>query len=424
MSGSKVALFRAASLQNRQTAWLGRPTIALGLPVTLATLISLVLAGALTALVAFGSYTRRVDLDGIMLPQAGIASVAAPETGAIRALAVKEGDDVREGDLLYTIDVDTGIKEGGAQQAVISALMVQRHMLAETIERKQTMANNTQQQLTQTIANLEAQLKQLGQEIGMQESFEQRLRTEYQQYLSAFNRHMIPAAVMDARQQSWMAAQSSLQQLMSSKLRLQAELINAKYQASTNPNTAKNEIDDLKGKISTIDQSIATSEAHRAIEVRAPRAGVVTAIAAQPGQAVSRGARLLTIVPSEGTMVGQLLAPSAAVGFIHPGERVLLRYAGFPYQKFGQHRGVVQDVSRAALSGDEVRQWPAGSAPTQSGEYYEITVLPDNQTVAAFGGQARIPANMQVNAYIMLDKRPLYQWILEPIYSVRRAWRN
>ena len=258
----------------------------------------------------------------------------------------------------------------------------------------------------------------------MQESFEQRLRTEYQQYLSAFNRHMIPAAVMDARQQSWMAAQSSLQQLMSSKLRLQAELINAKYQASTNPNTAKNEIDDLKGKISTIDQSIATSEAHRAIEVRAPRAGVVTAIAAQPGQAVSRGARLLTIVPSEGTMVGQLLAPSAAVGFIHPGERVLLRYAGFPYQKFGQHRGVVQDVSRAALSGDEVRQWPAGSAPTQSGEYYEITVLPDNQTVAAFGGQARIPANMQVNAYIMLDKRPLYQWILEPIYSVRRAWRN
>ncbi len=195
MSGTKKTLFRAASLQHRQTAWLGRPTIALGLPVTLATLTSLVLAVALAALVSFGSYTRRVDLSGIMLPQAGIASVAAPESGAIRALAVKEGDNVREADLLYTIDVDTGIKEGGAQQAVISALMVQRHMLADAIERKQAMAANTQQQLTQTIANLEAQLTQLAQQIGMQESFEERLKTEYQQYLAAFNRHTVPAAI-------------------------------------------------------------------------------------------------------------------------------------------------------------------------------------------------------------------------------------
>ena len=106
------------------------------------------------------------------------ASPAWPraETGAIRALAVKEGDEASaEGDLLYTIDVDTGIKEGGAQEAVISALMVQRHMLADAIERKQTMAANTEQQLAQTITNLEAQLKQLAQQIGMQESFEERL---------------------------------------------------------------------------------------------------------------------------------------------------------------------------------------------------------------------------------------------------------
>ena len=227
---------------------------------------------------------------------------------------------------------------------------------------------------------------------------------------------------MDARQQAWMAAQSSLQQLMSSKLRLQAELINAKYQAATSPNTARNEIDELKGKISTIDQSIATSEARHAIQVRAPRAGVVTAIAAQAGQAVSRGARLLTIVPSEGTMVGQLLAPSAAVGFVHPGEHVLMRYAGFPYQKFGQYDGTVESVSRAALSGEEVQQWPTARTPASpASEFYEVTVLPDHQTVSAFGGEVRIPANMQVNAYVLLDKRPLYQ--SDPGTDLQRAPR-
>jgi hypothetical protein len=28
---------------------------------------------------------------------------------------------------------------------------------------------------------------------------------------------------------------------------------------------------------------------------------------------------------------------------------------------------------------------------------------------------------MQVQAYVLLDARPLYQWIMEPLYSVARA---
>jgi hypothetical protein len=74
---------------------------------------------------------------------------------------------------------------------------------------------------------------------------------------------------MEARQQAWMASESNLQQLKSNRLRLQGDLINAEYQAATNPITTRNEIDDLKTKISVIEQNIVTSEAHRSIEVRA-----------------------------------------------------------------------------------------------------------------------------------------------------------
>ena len=49
-------------------------------------------------------------------------------------------------------------------------------------------------------------------------------------------------------------------------------------------------------------------------------------------------------------MQAELLAPSSAVGFIHQGGRVLLRYSAFPYQKFGEYGGTVVTVSDAADS--------------------------------------------------------------------------
>jgi membrane fusion protein len=102
-----------------------------------------------------------------------------------------------------------------------------------------------------------------------------------------------------------------------------------------------------------------------------------------------------------------------------------LRYSSFPYQKFGQYAGTVQDVSLAALSDPEIQELKTGaSAAKQTGPYYRVSVLPDRQMVDVFGHQKRLPDDMQVRAFVLLDRRPLYQWILEPLYSVGRAWRS
>jgi membrane fusion protein len=33
-------------------------------------------------------------------------------------------------------------------------------------------------------------------------------------------------------------------------------------------------------------------------------------------------------------------------------------------------------------------------------------------------------ASMQVEAYVLLDRRPLYEWILEPIYGFRHSLQS
>jgi membrane fusion protein len=85
----------------------------------------------------------------------------------------------------------------------------------------------------------------------------------------------------------------------------------------------------------------------------------------------------------------------------------------------------VDSVSHAALSDDELRQWQVGkTSAAPAGSYYCVTVRPDRQAVTTSAGAAPIPANMQVEADVLLDSRPLYQWILEPLYTIGRAWRS
>ena len=64
----------------------------------------------------------------------------------------------------------------------------------------------------------------------------------------------------------------------------------------------------------------------------------------------------MNIVPAGEKLEAQLFGPSRAIGFIRAGQRVLLRYEAFPYQKFGQYEGVVAEVSRTAINPAELTQ--------------------------------------------------------------------
>src|SRR6185312_10062215 len=138
--------------------------------------------------------------------------------------------------------------------------------------------------------------------------------------------------------------------------------------------------------------------------------GTITAITGHPGQVVATGASLLTIVPRDSWLQAQLLAPSRAIGFIRIGKRVLLRYVAFPYQKFGQYGGTVLDVSHAALPQEEVRSLlPDLGDNARNDTYYRVTVELDRPDVMAYGRPERLEPSMRVQAYVLLDKRPIYQ---------------
>src|SRR5262245_16867271 len=115
---ARPTLFRPESLRARELAWKGRPALALGLPAAFASLTSMAIAAAVVALITLGGYSRRVDMEGAVLPSTGVIAISAPSPGLIEALAVQEGEAVKKGDPLYTVNVDTVTKDGGVQQRI------------------------------------------------------------------------------------------------------------------------------------------------------------------------------------------------------------------------------------------------------------------------------------------------------------------
>ena len=429
----RQGLFRAESLEARKLAWQGRPALAAGLPATFTTFASMTLVAAIAALITFGTYARRVDMEGTVLPSAGLTTISSPSAGWIAALAVQEGETVENGALLYTLELDTATKDGKTQQQIINTQTAARIMLTQEIDRKTQMSEETRKQLLQKIENLKVQIAQLGGQITMHQGFFKTINKQYNLFLDLLERRQASLNEMQSREQNWMQAQSKLQELESSKLRLIGEVNDAEYQLANIAISTADDIDALKSRILDIDEKLANSEAHRSIEIRAPEAGMVTAIVARPGQVVSTGSPMLKIVPQPAIMHAELLAPSSAIGFIHQNERVLLRYSAFPYQKFGEYPGTVVTVSDAALTPEEVQSLLTGAQPMaqslltgaqptkQNGPSYRIIVKPDTQFVKVYGEERKLPASMQVQAYALLDRRPLYQWILEPLYDIGRA---
>ena len=174
-------------------------------------------------------------------------------------------------------------------------------------------------------------------------------------------------------------------------------------------------------QLATVAQSVAQNELQRAVVLRAPDDGTVSAVLLKRGQMASAGQSLLSILPAGADLQAQLLVPSRAVGFIEPGNAVVLRYQAFPYQKFGQQYGRIVDISRNALSASEVAAL-VGQQPKEP--LYRVMVALNSQQVLAYGKPEPIKAGMALDADILMERRRLIEWVFEPLYGIGHRLRG
>jgi membrane fusion protein len=189
----------------------------------------------------------------------------------------------------------------------------------------------------------------------------------------------------------------------------------AKAELPTVEMKVQTQLDQIRRQVSELQQGSVQEEAKRENVIRAPVAGVFTNVAANRGEAVADEAPLAMVVPKGSGLHAQLLVPTRAIGFVQPGQEVVLRYDAFPFQRFGQYRGTVEQVSRTVWSaGEKVGQ------VTVREPVYRVDVRLDAQYVVSGDQRLALRPGMSVNADILQEKRRVWEWVFEPILSLKQ----
>lgn len=408
--------FRAQALEYAGSRQYGTVVLVRSVSHTLMTMLFAIAALVLITFFTLFDTTRKAQCSGLLIPTSGVLKVLPPQAGVVIERRVREGQTVKKSEILFVLSGERSTMSTEATQQTISHLLRERRA-SYTAELKQSSV-----QAAQRIAAAERRVRDLGaeqvhleKEIELQTRRVQLAEEAQQRYARLRDTRYISTAQFQEREADLLDQRQRLAELQRLHAASQRELASAAADRDDLSVQFKRDAAALERNAAEVAQDLAENEARREILVRAPRDGMVTAITGEPGQTVASGTALATILPAGSALEAEIYAPSRAAGFIRPGMLVLLRYQAYPYQKFGQHSATVREVASTALRPDELNL-PGGASGGEP--LYRIRLQLDSQSVQAYGKAMPLKSGMLVDASIMLERRRLYEWVLEPLLSV------
>ncbi len=409
-------MFRAEVRAHADDAWLGRIVLIRPLSFTLLTAVAAAFTAALLAYGMLGQYTRKARVAGVLEPQAGVVKVLAPQAGVVQSVPVREGERVAAGAAIARIgDGRTGPAREEIGAAVGRRIAERRGALrSQRAQLARAMAAEAEG-LRRRRAGLARELAQIGREIATQEARTALARTALARARALERIGFLSGAALDRERDTQLGQTGQLEALQRARsaLQRQREDLESAAAAGRARNAAQLAALDLQ-RAALEQEGLERGLQYRSAIV-APAGGTVATVLVERGQAVVPGMALATIIPADSLLEAQLFAPSRAIGFVRPGQRVLLRYLAYPHQKFGAYPGRVVAVARDAAFPSELGYVP----PDGSREpLYRIRVALASQSISAYGRPRALQPGMRVEADVLLDRRRLVEWIFEPLFSL------
>lgn len=415
---SQQALFRNEVVRAQRSHWLGAIHLAIPLSFLWLTSLAAALAAAIVLFMVLGHYTRREAVSGRLVPSAGLLGVHSSTVGTVARVYVHQGESVHRGEPLVEISGEHDSAALGSTQALIGA------QLRAQAKRFRAQLVDSQQAVEQQAAGLNAKLGLLQQQAAQ---IDGQIALEEKQVDSASGmlaklrplraKGYVSAFQVEQQEATSLQMQSQVKALRRQQLDTRQQIEQVRQQLAQLPLDLAARQSAINHSISQNDQQLAQNELQRDAVLRAPTDGVVSTLLVKPGQQVSAEQPLLSMLPRGSVLQAQLLVPSSAIGFVERGNEVVMRYQAFPYQKFGQQYGRVINVSRSALSNDELVS-VLGARARQP--LYRVLVALQHQSINAYGKPEFLKPGMALDADIMLDRRSLWQWAFAPLYGLNR----
>ena len=390
--------------------------------------------------------------EGKLVPQSYVKIVQPSEAGIVKEILVKEGETVRAGQTLMRMDALLTEADAKSLQAEYARKRLSLRRidaeLAGTSFRGENgdpplLVREIEAQYRANRAALEAALAEERSRLikARQDlSAAQQIRTKlaetlphYRQQERAFANLAEDGSVASLtasdkrrelieKEQEYNTQEHVIESARAGVLQSEKTLAQIESDYRRQLYTERNEVANALEKLT---QEIAKQDHCKdLLELKAPQDGVVKDLATHTGGTVVQpGTVLLTLVPQDENLRAEVWISNEDIGFVHPGQTARLKFATFPFQKYGMADGTVEYVSADA----------AGDAANNSVPHLEMTtgksvplvykglVKLKSMALESEGRRFQLAAGMQAHAEILLGTRTVVEYLLSP---VKKAWHE
>ncbi len=412
-------------------------------PAPLAGRLLLLLTGLCAGLILWSIFGR-LDIvavaEGKLVPQGYLKIVQPAEQGIVREILVREGQTVGEGQVLMRMDpvsadADATALRSEFENRRLSLRRIDAQLAGSPFRRvkgdpleihagiaAQHAANvdSYQNALGQERANLEKARHELAAArqthfkleqvlphyLAQEKAYEklakegfagdlmrtdkQRERIEKEQELKAqeFAIRSTEAGIAQAEQKMTQISADYRRQLQTERVEVVAQLERLRQDLAKN------------------------SHRQSHMELRAPSGGTVKDLATHTtGTVAAPGTILMTLVPREERLFAEVWVGNQDIGFVRDGQAAKLKFAAFPFQKYGMGKGAVRHVGADASDTPGARPEAGRATPTS----YKAAVELENQVLDSDGVRHVLAPGMQVSAEIHLGTRSIIEYVLSPV---------
>ncbi len=361
------------------------------------------------------SYTRKESVKGYLTPKKGLVKVYLNREGIIEELMVSEGKEVKIGDGLAKIKNSQSLSSGEElSESISNELKKQKIVLTNEISILKEIKYKDNLKLENQLIKL---YKSYSSAKKLRETSLKKLKIKKDNYL--INRDLKDKGFLSRNEflvslEEYLNAQENVDRLDQNLVSIELEISIKESEKNSLPENLQLKLTTIERQISSINTQLYELNNQYEFIKKAPESGIVTAIQSYVGSNVNLKTPLLSIIPKDSPLELEMLLPTRSSGFVQVGDHVNIRFDAFPYQKFGMVKGTIISVDKALLlPSDKALPFAVNEA------MYQVRAELDNQTVLAYGKSYPLKVGMIADADIILEKRSLLDWLLEPLYSVK-----
>lgn len=396
----------------------------------------------------FGRLDVVAVAQGKLVPMTFLKVVQPAESGIVKELLVREGDEVKAGQVLVRMDALVSDADGRSLENELAVKRLQvRRIDAE-------LAGMPMKRLAEDPPALFAQVS--AQHLARHQSYRDALEAERAALIKAEQDHGAAtqqeaklAKVVPLLQEQDDGWQKLVKDGFSGKL-LAMDKTRARIEAEQELAAQRHAVRSLSALIEQSKQKIAqitstyrsqlqnerveaeaqrhklhqelSKQTHRQalLELKAPEDGIVKDLATHTaGTVVQPGTILLTLIPKDEPMQAEVSVANMDAGFVTSGQKAKIKLVTYPFQEYGMVDGTVSHISPDSTelqSQGEAKQSPGAEEPKQAG--YRTLVSLNTPYLELEGKRYRLSPGMQVMAEIHLGTRSVLTYLLSPVRKV------